>query len=537
MPSARHKLTRFAAAEICLMDRRQFLISTIASSALVLARSTHAAVRPKFAKNPFTLGVASGYPRPDGMSIWTRMAPSPLEPRGGISEDVIAVDWQVSADVHFGKILAKGTAYATPEWAHSVHVDVVNLPADRWYYYRFICGDAISPVGRSRSAPTLDAAPNKLRIALASCAHYEQGYFANYRAMAADNPDLMIHVGDYIYESSWGSNLVRSFNAPEPMTLDDYRARHALYRTDPDLQLAHASCPWLLTWDDHEVDNDYAGNVSQDDDTKDAFAARRMAAYQAYFEHMPMPHSMIPMGRTMRIHQRVQYGNLADFFILDERQYRSPLPCPELGRRGSRQISNDCAARTETRATLLGHRQEAWFAANLAKSSTRWNLIAQQLLFVTKNSAQGAAAGTGLSPAYNSDGWDGYSAAQARMIAELSKKTNPVLLGGDVHVHYAADVHADQKNIKSKIIASEFTGSSITSQSYPDKTVQAELPDNPHIRYANGNYRGYVRMDITPEALQVQLTKAEDVRDANTKVSTLASFKVQAGRPGVEQIS
>jgi alkaline phosphatase D len=511
------------------MRRRELCFYTAAASALFFARPARAIEKVKFDVNPFALGVASGYPRPDGFSLWTRLAPRPLQPRGGLAyevfREVIAVHWEVAESESFRKIVSKGVAYAEPEWAHSIHVDVFGLNPARRYFYRFKAGDAISAIGRTRTAPSAMAPVEQMRIALASCSHYEQGYFANYRAMAEDDCDLILHVGDYIYESSWGQDRVRSHVAPEPMTLEDYRIRHALYRTDVDLQNAHASCPWLLTWDDHEVDNDYAKNLSEDNDVLALFKARRAAAYQAYYEHMPLPRAMVPMGSYMRIYNRVQYGALADFFVLDDRQYRSAHPCPSAGERGSNNVDEACTTRFDEGLTLLGAEQESWLAAKLAQSTCQWNMLVQQTLMVQKDSKVGA----GLE--VNTDGWDGYPAARARLIKQLSHKSNPIVLGGDVHCHYVANVLED-KDPNGKIVASEFCGTSLTSQAWPNEKIQAELADNPHILLGNSAHRGYVRLDLNQKHASADLRIAADVRQVDTKISTLASFIVESGKPG-----
>jgi alkaline phosphatase D len=511
------------------MRRRELLYFTASASAFFFARPARALESVKFELSPFTLGVASGYPRPDGFSLWTRLAPKPLSPRGGLPFDlhreVIAVRWEVSESDNFSKIAASGTAFAEPEWAHSIHVDVFGLKPARRYFYRFRAGDAMSSTGRTLTAPAATATVDQMRIALASCSHYEQGYFANYRAMADDDCDLILHVGDYIYESSWGENRVRSHGDPEPMTLEDYRIRHALYRTDADLQLAHAACPWLLTWDDHEVDNDYAKNLSEDNDLLELFKARRAAAYQAYYEHMPLPRSMVPMGSYMRIYNRLQYGSLADFFVLDDRQYRSAHPCPPAGERGSTNVDERCTDRFDESLTLLGAQQESWLAAKLSQSTCQWNLMVQQTLMVQKDSKVGKGVEV------NTDGWDGYPAARARLIKQLANKQNPIVLGGDVHCHYVANVLEDQ-NPNGKIIASEFCGTSITSQAWPNDKIQAELADNPHILLGNSAHRGYVRLDINQKQAQADLRIAADVRTLDSEISTLASFIVEPGRPG-----
>jgi alkaline phosphatase D len=511
------------------MRRRELFFHTAAASALFFAKPARALDVVRFEQTPFTLGVASGYPRPDGFSLWTRLAHKPLEPRGGLPyalfREVIAVRWEVSESDRFQNLAASGVAFAEHEWAHSIHVDLFGLKAARQYFYRFRVGDYQSPVGRVRTAPEVTAVADSLRIGLASCSHYEQGYFANYRAMADDDCDLILHVGDYIYESSWGENRVRSHGNPEPMTLEDYRIRHALYRSDPDLQKAHAASAWLLTWDDHEVDNDYAKNLSEDNDVMALFKARRNAAYQAYYEHMPLPRSMVPMGSYMRIYNRLQYGALADFFVLDDRQYRSAHPCPAAGERGSTNVDEKCTDRFDPSLTLLGQQQESWLAAKLAQSTCQWNLLVQQTLMVEKDSRVGAGVEV------NTDGWDGYPEARKRMIEQLANKQNPIVLGGDVHCHYVANVHRN-RDPNSKIVASEFCGTSITSQAWPNEKIQAELADNPHLLLGNSAHRGYVRLDISAKGATASLQISADVRDPATKISTLAKFFVEPGKPG-----
>ncbi len=244
------------------------------SAALAAAcRLARAARTMRFADDPFTLGVASGYPTPNDVVLWTRLAPSPLAPGGGMPSEVVTVEWEIASDAQFRQHRrARVLEYAVPDWAHSVHVEPGGLEAGRPYWYRFTAGGVRSPVGRTATAPARGATPERLRLAVASCQQYEHGYYTAYQAMVADEPDLILHLGDYIYELSWGERRIRSHDAPECHSLDDYRARYALYKSDPLLRAAHAACPWLLTWDDHEVENDYAADVSEEDDGPNGFS-------------------------------------------------------------------------------------------------------------------------------------------------------------------------------------------------------------------------------------------------------------------------
>ena len=310
------------------VGRRQLLLGGLACAVapmLPITSARAAADARALRDNPFTLGVASGYPRPDGFVLWTRLAPQPLIPGGGLPPDaMLPVQWEVAEDESMRRVVRSGTDYAVAQWAHSVHVEPAGLQPGREYWYRFRVGEHRSAIGRTRTAVAPGATLARLRLAVASCQQYEHGYYAAYRHMREDAPDLIVHVGDYIYEQSWGTNPVRSHGAPECYTLDDYRTRHALYRGDEDLQAAHAACPWLVTWDDHEVDNDYAAAISEENDAEALFLARRAAAYQAYYEHMPLPRRAVPFGAHMRLHAARAFGDLAQIVMLDGRQYRSP---------------------------------------------------------------------------------------------------------------------------------------------------------------------------------------------------------------------
>jgi alkaline phosphatase D len=479
---------------------------------------------PRADSYPFPLGVASGYPSAEGVVLWTRLAdaPAPL---------AVRVRWEIAADEAMKSIVFSGTAPADPAWAHSVHVEVKGLEPDRWYWYRFSSADAHSPVGRTRTAPAPGAVPERLRFVFGSCQQYEQGYFGAYRHVVADAPDLMVFLGDYIYESSWGRDHVRSHGALEPYTLEQYRARHALYRSDPDLQAAHAACPWVLTWDDHEVDNDYAADRPEDGMPREAFLERRAAAYRAYYEHMPLPARMRPDGHRMRLHTRVGWGGLAEFHVADTRQYRSWQACPRANRSGGGNTLDieQCAALADPGRSLLGRDQESWLERGLDKSSGRWNVLAQatRMAQFDQQPGPGRRAWT--------DGWDGYPAARQRLLDKFSKVKNPVVIGGDVHSFHVCELKSDFDDPRSPVVASEFVGTSITSQAWTQERVNRLLPDNPHILLADGRYRGYTRVDVGPKLLRADLRAVESVRQRAAGCSTLASFVIEDGKPGPQR--
>jgi len=391
--------------------------------------------------------------------------------------------------------VASGEAIAQPEWAHAVHVEAKGLEPDRWYWYRFMALGAESPVGRTRTAPRLDAAVERLRFAFASCQQYEQGYFGAHRYIAADAPDLVAFLGDYIYESSWGKEHVRQHTGGEPYTLDEYRARYALYKSDPDLQAAHAACPWIVTWDDHEVDNDYAGDRPEDGMPREQFLARRAAAYRAFYEHMPLPQRMRPSGPDMRLYTQLGWGALGRFYLLDGRQYRTWQACTRRGRRGGSNTVDveDCRVLSDPERSFLGRAQERWLEGALASSLARWNLVAQQTRMAQFDQKPGAGRRAWT------DGWDGYPVARRRLLnfLDLEKTPNPVVLGGDVHQFNVADLKLDFDDPGSKTVASEFVGTSITSQGWPQDKLNEYLPDNPHMKLVESRFRGYVRVDVS----------------------------------------
>ncbi|MGH8618643.1 MAG: alkaline phosphatase D family protein, partial [Burkholderiales bacterium] len=337
-------------------NRRRLLTGTAALAAYALLAppfARRAWAQPRFDADPYSLGVASGSPRPDSVVLWTRLAPQPLEPAGGMPPATVEVRWEIARDQAFRDIAGRGTVTASPDAAHSVHVEANGLAPGRWYWYRFMAGDAVSPLGRTRTAPAPDDAAPRLRFAFASCQQYEQGYYAAYRHMRAEDLDLVVFLGDYIYESSWGRDHVRKHATPEPYTLSDYRVRYAQYKTDPDLKAMHAAAPWLVTWDDHEVDNDYANDRAERLEAN--FLARRAAAYRAYYEHMPLRPAALPQGPDMRLYDRSAWGTLAEFSVLDDRQYRSYQVCPRADRGGGSNVVGDqCPERLDPRLTLLG---------------------------------------------------------------------------------------------------------------------------------------------------------------------------------------
>ncbi|MDB5429606.1 MAG: Phosphodiesterase/alkaline phosphatase [Caulobacter sp.] len=487
--------------------------------------------------DPFTLGVASGDPAPDGFVIWTRLAPQPLaeDGGGGLSADA-PVTFEVAEDPGFRTVVRRGRARASAALGHSVHVEVAGLKPGRPYWYRFAAMGAQSAVGTARTAPAAGAAVDHLRFAFASCSHWELGWFSAYRHMAAENPDLVLFLGDYIYEYSYKSErdaarLVRRHDRREEIIdLAGYRNRYALYRTDPDLQALHACAPCLVTWDDHEVQNDYANRWSQDVATPEAaFLKRRRAAYQAFYEHMPVRRWSRPTPEETRVYGRFGYGALADFTVLDGRQYRSIQPCARPDSRKGWVAPASCTDRVEPARTMLGARQEAWLYDGFGRAKAQWNIIAQDLLVADiKQRDRDGALG------HWTDGWDGYPANRKRMLDALaqSKARNPVFLGGDIHSFWTTDLKADFNNPGSATIATEFVGAAVTQDGPPANAFTSVMQDNPHVKFYNGVTNGYVSVDLTPRRMDTRLVAISDRRDKAATASTLKAYVVEDGRPG-----
>jgi alkaline phosphatase D len=519
-------------------DRRQLLKLAVASAGtLWLPRSAWS--QPRWTSNPFTLGVASGSPGHDSVVLWTKL----VVPHGDAAgHPPMTVQWEVAHDEGFIRVVQRGQAQALAELAHAVHVEVAGLEPDRWYFYRFMAGDAISPVGRTRTFPHPSAEPSRLRLGYASCQRWEHGYYSAWRHLRAENVDAVLFLGDYIYEYPGALNAVRPVTGGWVTTLADYRQRYALHKSDDDLQAIHAACPWLVTWDDHEVQNDYAGVHPGDSGFPVSdFAARRAAAYQAYYEYMPLRASVLTRamaglasGAEMRIYQQVQFGRLASLYLLDSRQYRDQQVCTKGGHPGSGTVDpTHCAAWSDPARSMLGAQQEQWLDAGMARSNGQWNVIGQQTLFGPRDFKPGPGQ------SFWNDGWDGYSAARSRLTGSLrgNKVSNPVLLGGDVHENWVGHVKADYADAASATVGVEFCGTSITSRSGGNSKTAERLAENPHFVFAEAQRKGYGVAEFTSKQLTTTLRVVEDVTRKDSKVETLAAFVVPAGRPVIERVT
>jgi alkaline phosphatase D len=480
--------------------------------------------QPFFTAYPFALGVASGDPTADGVVLWTRLAPDPLR-GGGMPTANVNTDWEISETPNFSRAVQKGSAVARPELGHSVHVEVSGLQPGREYFYRFRAGGEVSQVGRTRPAPAANAAVDRLRFAVCGCSHYEQGLFTAYRRIAEEAFDFVFHTGDYIYEgrANAGQNLdrVRQHLGAEVYTLVDYRNRYAQYKSDPDLIAAHLSAPFIVTWDDHEVDNNYAGETDEQNTPPDVFLLRRAAAYQAYYEHMPLRRAQWPSGAGMRLYRRLHFGTLIDFSVLDTRQYRSDQACANA-------TFTNCAAALDERRTMLGTEQEAWLFENLATASARWTVLGQQVMLGRQDRIRANPDGQ-----FSMDRWDGYPAARRRLVQRMAatRASNPVVLSGDIHQHFASEVGADPDRPDSPGVAVEFTNTSISSGGDGADVAPAwrlASPDNPHVKF-HSNRRGYIAVTCTNAEMRADFKVLDRVSQPNLPARTAGSLVVEAG--------
>lgn len=519
------------------LSRRHLLRAGITGSVAALVGSAAASSRffpGHRLGDPFSLGVASGDPLPDGFVLWTRLAPDPGEPGGlgGMSAAPVTVEYQVAADENFRQVVRSGSAVATADLAHSVHPEVSGLQPDRWYFYRFRAGSAISPVGRTRTAPSPGTRIARLRFAFASCQSWDDGFYTAYEHLAAEDLDLVVHLGDYIYEDPLSGRLRGAGLEPqvrqEPRDLTGYRLRYALFKSEEPLQRAHAAFPWLVTMDDHEVDDDWAANSSAavlDIDLIPAvFRRRRAAAFQAMYEHQPLRLAQLPSGPSIRLHRRYAFGDLADFTMLDTRQYRTQQVC-------SRRSLIDCSARADGNRTILGVAQRDWLVDGFSRSRARWQILGNQVVMGYTDHDPGPVTEV------SSDAWDGYVAERNAVLGAAAERgvRNLVVITGDRHENYAADLRRDFADPDSAIVGSEFTGTSITSGGNGVDMYshgQRLLAANPDLKFFNSQ-RGYVRVQVTERMLRSDFRVLPFVERPGAPIATRASYAVEDQRPGI----
>jgi alkaline phosphatase D len=509
-----------------MITRRQFVAGTavtaFAAPAILRAQSL-------WRNHPFSLGVASGEPAPDGFVIWTRIAPEPLAPDGGMGIGVAPVKWEVASDDRFREIVAGGEAPARPELAHSVHVEVTGLQPDRPYWYRFEIQGERSIRGRARTLPLAGAAPASLRFGVAGCQHYEEGYFTAFRHLANEDLAFVYHYGDYIYEyggdalrPSWGGELiepVRQHQGRMLFDIDDYRQRYAQYKMDADLQRAHAAHSFLTTVDDHEVENNWVGILPQNDTPPEIFRLRRAQAFQAWYEHMPVRRSALPRADGMNIHRAFRWGNLAELNLLDTRQYRSNQPCSD-------RWATPCPDVAGADSTVLGAEQEAWLARNLSRRQARWNVLAQQIMMMSLDRR------TRDEPEkfVNLDSWAGYEVPRQRLLARMRGLNNVVVLTGDEHQNFAGILTDRDEPVAVELVATSISSGGNGRDLRPGN--ERILSNNPQLKF-NNDQRGYHVCEVTADEWRTSVMVMDGVTAPGGQISRRATLSTPHGTPSL----
>ncbi|GAB2562344.1 alkaline phosphatase D family protein [Kribbella endophytica] len=507
------------------LRRRSFLqLSGLSAAAVALgvAAPASADTTPRRAvpSGAFALGVASGDPTAEGFVLWTKLAPEPLavDGHGGMPPDDVPVQYEVAEDRQFTKVVRTGTAIASAALAHAVHPEVRGLQPGREYFYRFRAGQEISPVGRSKTLPVGAAA--QFSFALASCQAWYHGYFSAYKDLARREVDAVFFLGDYIYEygivaggNLWRKNVtVAPEHTVEIETLEQYRLRYALFKTDPDLQAAHASAPWLHTWDDHEVQNNYGADTSYYGIPPELFVYRRAVAYRAFYENLPLSLGSLPQGPDSQVYRRFDVGTLARLNLLDTRQYRDPIPVSE-------------ADRLSEARTIMGPAQEQWLYDGLTNSRATWNLVANGVVVTAVTNDR-------------VEQWDGYPANRRRLISAFGQTSNPVVLTGDIHRAVASELKADFANPSSRTVGVELVCSSIGSDGDGAETddYAQDWLGHPYVKLYNAR-RGYVHATLTPTEMTSEFVSVPYVEaDANATARTVARFRTPAGSPRLEAL-
>ena len=524
--------------EFSTLNRRAFLRG-LGASALITATggffSRSVWGSPVFAAYPFALGVASGEPAPDGFVIWTKIAPKPLERGGGMPKKPVEVEWTVATDEGMRQLAQKGVAVAHPELAHSVHVEINGLQPARDYFYQFRIGGERSRIGRARTLPSPGAAVAQLRFGVAGCQRYEDGFFTAFHRIAAERFDFVFHYGDYIYEF----RVVRPGDGPrsvvrvmpgepdECYTLEDYRHRYSLHQLDPDLQAAHASAPFVMSYDDHEVANDWAADTRGENTPPELFLLRRAAAFQAWYEHLPLRRAQMPRGPDILAYRRFVVGDLVTVNVLDTRLFRSAQACAD----GPR-VSTNCTEALQPSRTMLGDTQERWLNDGFRNTKARWTLLAQQVAMVHIDRNPDPKV---ISP--NLDKWDGAVAARDRLFSavESAKLDNLVVVTGDAHQNWAGELKKNFSDAKSATLGVEFVTTSVTAglDGFDiNENFKTLLQQNLHMKFFNSQ-RGYGRHLVTPGRWQADFQVLDKVSVPNGSMSTRKSFVIESGMSGL----
>ncbi len=477
-----------------------------------------------FAREVFTLGVASGDPLTDRVILWTRLAMDPGVAGGAMGSDDVDVEWEVAVDDRFDEVVVAGSTVAEERFAHSVHVDATGLEAGREYFFRFRAGDRTSPVGRTRTLPS--GTPEQFRFVVTTCQDPQTGEYGAWRDIAArDDIAAVLFTGDYIYETppldfSPAADGHRMWATPAPSDLETFRLRYSQVKLDESLQAAHARLAWFVMWDDHEItDNYWSGGGGIFDFAGGDLATRRTAAYQAWWEHQPVRLDP-PVDGFLEVYRSARVGDLVEFFMLDTRQFADEPPCRDTSRFD---LGADCGERDDPDRTLLGAGQETWLLEGLGAADTTWTALVSPVMFAGLD-----ARSSGDVPEYYLEGWDGYTAARARVAEALAATSNPVVVSGDYHASFALDVGP---GFGRELLAPEFMSTAISSAPFG-----AEIrPNNPHVRHFAGD-NGYLLCEVGVESWTAEYRTVADVWDPKSPVETTARFVVDVGNPEMRRL-
>lgn len=537
-----------------LNSRRDVLRHALIAGAASAAMPTALAAAPAEAveQDPFRLlGVASGDPTATGVVLWCRLALDLSDAeRWGLSASAYRVSWEVRlADKPNARPVRAGTAIAARDRGYAVHAEVTGLAPAQAYVYRFRIGRHEAG-GTTRTAPAASVMADRLRLCFCSCAEYENELYFAYGHMADEKPDLIVHLGDYIYEETYDRYYKKgldtrarrlTFDRDQPLrTLAQYRRRYAEHKTDPMLQRAHAAAPWVMTWDDHEVANDYAGGNSANAKETD-FLQRRIAAYRAYFENMPIRLSTLPVREGRRqLYRGFDFGRLMSLQMLDERQYRDPQACRFDKLPGGKNVGLADCAQLESNRTILGTAQERWIAGQLAASKSRWNLLAQGVMFAHLETRNDPKLKGRRDPHMWNDTWSGYLPARQRMIELLAqnKAKNPVVVSGDIHAHFVNRIYRDWRKPGADLVAPELVVAAVSSFARDLTPIVSDERNKDVVAFYDAKSNGYVRCDVTPDAIEATMVRLTNKNraDGTSIADRSVRFRIAAGNPDPQRL-
>ncbi|GAB3075880.1 alkaline phosphatase D family protein [Corynebacterium aquatimens] len=495
---------------------------------------------------PFMHGVASGDPVPDSVIIWTRVTVSPEAMPGSGKGAPVDVRWQIATDRSFANVVRSGTYRATAETDHTVKIDPKGLKPQTTYYYRFIWGREVSPVGTTHTAPAFNADIAKYNMAVTSCANYEAGYFTAYDHMAGlmekGEIDLVVFLGDYIYEYGTGGYAGRSgvsrphWPAHEIVSLADYRIRYGRYRTDPHLQRAHAAGPWVVVWDDHETaNNSWKGGAENHTEGKEGqWKVREDYGQRAYYEWLPVRGVRPSAGG--HIYRSYRFGNLLQLTMMDLRTYRDKQP-PVIGK-----------LKDDPNRSILGTEQFGWLRRQVESATTRWNVMGNSVMIspmeivrlpetnqhnqlVNQMFAELSGPGGGL--AVNTDIWDGYRSDRAKLL-EILSRTKPynLFLTGDIHSEWANSIQHKGREIGCEMVCTSISSANVddvlsqTLKTYfpevnpiTDTMTQVIKKVNPWVNHVNFSWHGYGVARLTNHNVTMDFYRVSNIEDPRARVN------------------